>query len=33
MATEKLYQIAARVTEEEKDRLLKYCKDNDLSMS
>lgn len=33
MATEKLYQIAARVTGEEKDRLLKYCEDNDLSMS
>lgn len=33
MATEKLYQIAARVTGEEKDRLLRYCEDNDLSMS
>ena len=33
MATEKLYQVAARLTAEEKERLIQYCEDNDLSIS
>ena len=29
----KLFQVAARISEEEKKRLIKYCRDNDLSIS
>lgn len=29
----KLFQVAARITEEEKDILIQYCEDNDLTMS
>lgn len=29
----KIYQVAARITEEEKEALAQYCEDNDLSMS
>ena len=29
----KLLQVAARITEEEKDKLIKYCEDNELNMS
>lgn len=31
--TNKLFQVAARITEEEKDALVAYCDENDLSMS
>jgi hypothetical protein len=33
MADNKLLQVAARITEEEKLKLVKYCEDNDLTMS
>lgn len=33
MAANKTFQIAARVTEEEKDALVKYCEDNELNMA
>ena len=33
MATNKTFQIAARVTEEEKDNLIEYCEKNELNMS
>lgn len=33
MAANKTFQVAARVTEEEKDALVKYCEDNDIPMA
>lgn len=33
VAANKTFQIAARVTEEEKDALVKYCEDNELNMA
>ena len=33
MADNKLLQVAARITEEEKIKLIKYCQDNELNMS
>ena len=33
MADNKLLQVAARITEEEKQRLAEYCKRNELNMS
>ena len=33
MATNKTFQIAARVTEEEKDNLIEYCEKNELNMA
>jgi predicted DNA-binding protein len=33
MADNKLLQVAARITSEEKERLAQYCEDNDLTMS
>ena len=33
MAANKTFQVAARVTEEEKDELLKFCEENDFPMS
>lgn len=33
MAANKTFQVAARVTEEEKDALIKYCEDNDMPMA
>ena len=33
MANNKLLQVAARITEEEKNRLVAYCDKNELNMS
>ena len=33
MANNKLLQVAARITEEEKQRLVEYCEKNELNMS
>ena len=31
--TNKLFQVAARITEEEKQKLIEYCEINELNMS
>lgn len=33
VAANKTFQIAARVTEEEKDNLIEYCEKNELNMA
>ena len=33
VAANKTFQVAARVTEEEKDALITYCEDNDMPMA
>lgn len=33
MAANKTFQIAARVTEEEKNNLIEYCEKNELNMA
>ena len=33
MAANKTFQVAARVTEEEKNSLIKFCEENDIPMS